>query len=266
MKRKPILSYLKSYLFYISTILILSSCGSKQDIVYFQGTDAVGSSTSVYNYNSVIRPDDRLTINVSALDQDAVVPFNLPAVSFNQANGNIGASRQQTYLVDSNGTINFPVLGTLKLVGLNKIQATTMIRDMLKEYIKDPIVNIRTVNFKVTVLGEVKKPGSYTIQNDRITILEALGLAGDLNIQGQRDNVFVLREADGKKTYNRIDLTSEELFNSPMYYLTQNDVIYVQPNNSRIRSSTVGPNTNATLGLVSTLATVAALLISITSK
>jgi polysaccharide export outer membrane protein len=264
MKKKLTFSNLKNYLFYLSITLILASCGSKQDVVYFQNVDTVGSSKSIFNYNPVIRYDDMLTINVAALDQDAVRPFNLPAVSFIQEGGDIGRAAQQTYLVDSNGNIEFPVLGTLKLAGLNRIQATKLLKDMLKEYIKEPIVNIRTVNFTVTVLGEVHNPGSFTISNDRITILEAIGLAGDLTLQAKRNNILVIREENGKKTYHRIDMTSEDVFNSLAYYLTQNDVIYVEPNNSRIKSSSVGPNTSATLGVVSALATVAALIVTIT--
>ena len=245
-------------------ILFIYACGVKQDVLYFQDIDLVKSSRPLENYTSVINADDMLTINVSALDQDAVRPFNLPAVSFIREDGDIGRAAQQTYLVDSNGNIDFPVLGTLKLGGLDRIEATNLIKSLLKEYIKDPIVNIRIVNLRVTVLGEVNRPGSFTIPSERITILEALGLAGDLTIQGERKNVVVVREENGKKTYNRIDLTSEEIFNSKYYYLTQNDVIYVQPNNSRIKSSAVGPNVSATLSVISTLVTVAALIISIT--
>ena len=167
-------------------------------------------------------------------------------------------------MVDANGNIDFPVLGTLKLAGLNRIEATAKIKELLNEYIKDPIVNIRIINFKVTILVEVNRPGSYTIPNERITVLEALGLAGDMTIQAERRNVLVIREENGKKTYNRIDLTSETVFNSSIYYLTQNDVIYVEPNNSRVKSSAVGPNVSATLSVISTLVTVAALIISIT--
>ncbi len=264
MKTKPILKSIKSYLFFASISLILLSCGTKQDIVYFQGVDNIGSSRSINTYNPTIKADDVLTINVAALDLDAVRPFNLPATSFIQNDGEIGRAAQQTYLVDYNGNINFPVLGTLKVAGLNRVQATNKLTDLIKEYVKNPIVNIRTVNFKVTVLGEVRRPGSYSIPNERITILEALGLAGDINLQAQRKNILVIREENGKTIYTRIDLTSESIFNSPVYYLAQNDVIYVQPNNSRIKSSTVGPNTTATLGVVSTLATVAALIVSIT--
>ena len=166
------------------------SCGSKQDIVYFQNVDTVLSSNSVNSYIPTIRPDDMLTIVVSGLDQDAVRPFNLTVVNFSDELGSTGRRNQQSYLVDSNGNIDFPVLGKLKLAGLNRIQATAMIKDMLKEYVKDPIVNIRIVNFKITVLGEVRNPGSYTIPNERITIIEALGLAGDMNIQAERKKRF----------------------------------------------------------------------------
>jgi polysaccharide export outer membrane protein len=256
----------KKYLLFFSLSVLLFSCGSKRDIVYFQDVDLMGVSKSINNFNPTIRPDDMLTIIVSALDQDAVRPFNLTVVSFSNLGGGIGRETHQTYLVDSNGNIDFPVLGTIKLAGLNRIQATTLMKDMLKDYIKNPIVNIRTMNFKVTVLGEVRSPGSFTIPNERITIIEALGLAGDMTIQAERKNVLVIREENGKKTYTRVDMTSEGMFNSSVYYLTQNDVIYVEPNNSRIKSSTIGPSTSTTLGVISTLITVTALIISITNR
>ncbi len=265
MNRMPKIFQLKKYLLFLSLSMLLFSCGSKKDIVYFQDVDLVGSSRSINNYIPTIRPDDMLTIVVSALDQDAVRPFNLASISFSTEDGGIGRAIQQNYLVDTNGNIDFPVLGTLKLAGLNRNQATSLIKDLLKEYIKDPIVNIRTINFKITVLGEVRRPGSYKILNERITIIEALGLAGDMTIQAERKNVLVIREKNGKKTYHRVDMTSEVVFNSPVYYLTQNDVIYVEPNNSRAKSATIGPSTNTTLGVISTLVTVAALIISITN-
>ena len=260
------LNVLKSKIIFIVLLLIsvlTLSCGAKKDIVYFQDVDNKSISMPIHQYRPVIRPSDILTITVSALDYDAVKAFNLPAVSFVRA-GRVDSPTQQTYLVDSEGYINFPVLGSLKIGGLNRTQAINLIEDMLKEYIKDPIVNIRILNFKVSVLGEVARPGVYTVENDRITILEAIGLAGDLTLYAKRDNVLVVREENGKKTYNRVDLTSEDIFNSPIYYLTQNDIIYVEPNSSRIKSSTVGPNVGATLSVISTLATVAALIVSIT--
>ncbi len=256
-------SNLKRSLVIISAALFMLSCGSKQDIVYFQDADLASMSRPIKNYSPVIKPDDALTITVSALDVVSVRPFNLIAVAYAENDGEIGRTAMQSYLVDANGNIDFPVLGTLKLAGLNRVQATNLIKDMLKEYINDPIVNLRNINFKITVLGEVKNPGTFTVPNDRITILEALGLAGDLTIYAERHNIMVVREENGKKTYNRINLTSEEIFNSPMYYLTQNDVIYVQPNNSRIKGSTVGSSTNVVLGVVSALLTTAAIVVSL---
>ena len=267
MKRSTItVSYLTKILFTISLFLLLTSCGPKQNIVYFQEVESLGSSTSISKYEPIIKPDDMLTITVSALDQDLARPFNLPTYSFGSVGSAVSAKeRQETYLVDSNGFIDFPVLGKLKLAGLTRIQATSLIKDMLDpEYLKAPIVNIRTVNFKVTVLGEVKSPGAFTIQNERITILEALGLAGDLTIQGDRENVLVIREVNGKKTFTKVNLTNEEIFNSPVYYLTQNDVVYIRPNNPKINSASVSAKTSENLRIVSTLVTVAALVISIT--
>ena len=264
MKKKSTIISFKNLMLVLCLQLLLFSCGSKSDIVYFQNIDQIGSSKSITNYNPIIKPDDMLTIVVSALDQDLARPFNLAAMSFVGLDGRINQTAQQSYLVGSDGNIEFPVLGTLKLSGLNKIQATSLLKDMLKDYIKNPIVNIRTVNFKVTILGEVNRPGTFTINNERLTILEALGLAGDMGLQAERRNVLVVREQDRKKTFTRIDLTTGEMFNSPVYYLAQNDVIYVEPNSSKVRSSSVGPSTSATLSVLSILVTAAAVAVSIT--
>ena len=263
MKINISINVLKKYLYLICISIFFISCGSKQDIVYFQGVDALGSSKSINQFNPTIRPDDMITIVVSALDQDLVRPFNLATITFSGEGQQVGNPTQQSYLVDANGNIEFPVLGSIKLAGLSRIQATTLIKDMLKEYIKNPIVNIRTVNFKVTILGEVNRPGVFTINNDRITILEALGLASDITMQGERKNVLVVRDSNGKTTYTRIDLTSESVFNSPVYYLSQNDVIYVTPNNSRIKSSTLGPNTATVLQTIGILVAATALIVNI---
>lgn len=263
MKNKSILHILKAYLFIIVLTTLFFSCGSRKEIVYFQNVDIARISKSINNYDAIIRPDDMLTISVSALDQDAARPFNLPAFRFVSGNGQ-AKEELQNYLVDANGYIDFPVLGKLKLGDFNRMQSTELIKNLLKDYIKDPIVNIRIVNFKITVLGEVSKPGSYTIPNERITILEALGLAGDMTIKGKRENVLVIRETSGKRVTTRVDMTTQELFTSPVYYLIQNDVIYVEPNNSQIKSSTVGASTTEALRIISTLVTVAALIISVT--
>lgn len=244
-------------------LVVLSSCASRQDIAYFQD-EPIQNGIENLNTNFEIRfkPDDLLTIDVSALEPDAARPFNLPAVSYNasviNAQGNL---KMQTYLIDANGTIEFPVLGSLKVGGLSRSEANTFMKEKLAEYIKDPIVNIRLANFTITVLGEVNKPGTFTIQDERISLNEALGLAGDLTIYGRRNNVFLIREVDGEKRYAKFDLTSINVVNSPNYYLTQNDVIYVEPNKARMRQSTYNQNNGVIIAAVSTLATIAAILL-----
>ena len=141
------------------------------------------------------------------------------------------------------------------------INQTEILKNKLSEYIKDPIVNVRLINFTVTVLGEVNSPGTFTVQNERISLSDALGLAGDLTIYGKRDNVLLVREVDGQKRYAKFDLNSVNVLNSPNYYLTQNDVIYVEPNNARIRQSSYNPNNGFIISAVATLATIAAILI-----
>jgi len=258
------LSYLKRLkipLLLLLTIFLISSCASRQDLVYFQNKDQAIKATVKYELK--YKPDDLLTIAVSALDMDAVRPFNLYVADYSRtsATGSITSSPAlQTYLVDAEGNIDFPVIGSIKIAGLTRKEATQLISDKLKPLVKDPIVNIRLINFKISVLGEVKNPGTFTIPNERVTLIEALGLASDLNIQARRMNILVVREIEGKITKNYIDLRSNDLFSSPFYYLQQNDAIYVEPNTSKIRSSTYNPNTSITLSAVSTLVSLLAIL------
>ncbi|MFT6127012.1 MAG: polysaccharide export outer membrane protein [Patiriisocius sp.] len=249
-------------------LVTLTSCGSKKDIVYFQD-EPISYENVMSNFPQLsYKTDDILTIDVSALDADAVQPFILPIVSYanNRASaaGSVNAQGnqlRQTYLVDRDGNIEFPVLGTIKIGDLSRKEATDMLKEKISEYVTDPIVNIRLVNFTVTVLGEVNRPGAYTIQDERISISEALGLAGDLTIYGKRDNVFLIREVNGLKKYAKYDLTSINVVNSPVYYLTQNDVIYVEPNNTRVRQSVYNQSNGIIISAIATLATIAAILI-----
>ncbi len=244
-------------------LLAATSCASRKDLIYFQDEHITKGIANSEPQELIYKTDDLLTIDVSALDPDAVRPFNLPAVSYNadviSAQGNL---KMQTYLIDYDGNIEFPVLGTIKMAGLTRTQATAMLKKRLTEYIKDPIVNIRLANFTVTIIGEVASPGTFTIQDERITLLEALGLANDLTIYGQRKNVFLIREVDGQKRFEKIDLTSVNVINSPLYYLQQNDVIYVEPNNAKIRQSSFNQNNAVLISAVGTLATIAAIFIA----
>ncbi len=253
----------KTNKYIIILLVILSSCASRKDLVYFQDEPLSESELSSNNYELTYKSDDLLTIDVSGLDPEATKPFNLPAVSYDVSSviNAQGRLKMQTYLIDTDGNIEFPVLGTMKIGGLTRAQTTTMFKERLSEYIKNPIVNIRLANFTVTVLGEVARPGTFTIQDERISLPEALGLAGDLTIYGKRDNIFLIREVDGKKRFAKLDLTSINIVNSPLYYLTQNDVIVVEPNKARVRQSSYNQNNSVIISAIGVLATVAAILI-----
>ncbi|MBP1841712.1 polysaccharide biosynthesis/export family protein [Formosa algae] len=244
--------------------LMLASCGAKREsIVYFQDEQAT-IQTELSEFEIRFKPDDLLTIDVSAIDPEAARPFNLPAVSYNTNSVDLaqGTLKMQTYLIDREGMIEFPVLGSIKLGGLTRSEANLYMKNILKEYIKDPIVNIRLANFSITILGEVNRPGTYNLQEEKVSLTEALGYAGDLTIYGRRDNVFLTREIDGKLRYYKFDLTSIHVMNSPHFYLTQNDVIYVEPNKAKIRSSNYNQNNVVLISAIATLATITALILN----
>lgn len=244
--------HLKRYFsigFFLVSFLFLNSCVSKSKINYFQDkvlTDTISKEVYRTSYTLYLKKDDLLKIDISSMDMESLKPFlaqNLNPINQVPSYSN-GIAAYSGYLIDSDGNINLPIIGKLKLEGLSKMEAVELIRAKLSDYITDPIINITIQNFKVTILGDVKNPGSYNIPNDRITIPEILGIAGDLNITGIRKNILVLRDIDGIKKEFRIDLTSKDVFNSEAYYLRQNDVIYVEPNrakrNSSLISSTAG--------------------------
>ena len=247
----------------ILAIFLATSCGSRKDFIYFQDEALLEGQLSSEPTELTYKPDDILTINVTALDPATVSPFNLPAVSHNTSDllSAQGGLTQQTYLIDYNGNIEFPVFGTLKVEGLTRSKLTTMLVERISTMAKDPIVNVRLANFTITVIGEVNSPGTFTMQDERVTILEALGYAGDLSIFGKRKTVKLIREIDGKKKFANIDLTSINSVNSPLYYLQQNDVIYVEPNNAKIRSSTYNQNNGVLISAIGTLTTVIAVFL-----
>ena len=235
--------------------VLLVSCASPEKLVYMQNIEAQTGQSSE-SYEPLIQPDDMLQIIVSAADPETVIPFNLPALG-PAAN----LISQQTYIVDYHGTILFPILGSLKVGGLTRSQAISLLVDKLSEYIKDPQINFRILNFKVSVGGEVNRPGVFMISSERITLLEAIAQAGDLTIYGKRDNVLVIREQNGTKTHARVDLTKADFFQSPYYYLAQNDLVYVEPNKTKVNASAVGPNITVIFTGISLLITILALTI-----
>lgn len=255
MKRKS-LSLFTSLL--AISLVLLSSCASKKEVVYFQNASNFETLVDKNSFTPKFKVDDLVSINVSTLDNEASVPFNLYK---GVTEGSIRAEEVE-YLIDQEGNINFPVIGKLKISGLSPEEVRLLLSERLKDYLKDPIINIRLVNFTVTILGEVRSPGTYPVGGERITILEALGLAGDLTIKGMRKNVMVIRDFDGTKVYTRLDLTQKEAMNSPVYYLTQNDVVYVEPNQSAVTASSLDNRATIAISLASLVITSTILFIT----
>lgn len=252
--------YSSAFGLFILVLVMFSSCGSRKNMVYLQ-PDSTQMNTLYEQYVPKIQPSDILTVVVTAADPKATIPFNPVSM---MANGNLtqqtDLALRPTYTVDNSGDIILPMLGKVHVAGLTRVQAIDKIRKELGDYIKDPGVNINFNNFRISVLGEVNRPGSFILPTERVTILEALGLAGDLTIRGVRENIMLVREVDGQKTIHRIDLTQQNTLNSPYYYLVQNDVIYVEPNKAQINNSKLGANTNIIISIASLLITVISVL------
>jgi polysaccharide export outer membrane protein len=262
---KNIFLFKRSLLLFLA--LFLFSCASRKDVVYYQDIDSVSFKEKTNSYEIKIQPDDLLMIIVSADDPEIAAPFNLKSyTTVNPTKQDVaGSQTTQLYLVDSNGYIDFPVLSRLKVSGMSRSQLVQLFQDKISIYIKNPIINLRIMNFKVSVQGEVTLPGTYTINSERVTLIEALSMAKDLTIYGKRDNILIIREIDGVKTYNRVDITKADFMNSPFYYLAQNDVVYVEPNKNKVNGSAVGPNTGVIISITSLLITLITLIVT-TSK
>ncbi|THV58115.1 polysaccharide export protein [Flagellimonas alvinocaridis] len=237
---------------------LLASCASKKDVVYFQDAKDFETLVSKNTFSSKFKVDDVLSIHVSTLDPEASVPFNL----FKGAEEGGFTPQQVDYIVDKEGNIDFPVIGSVKIQGLSPEEVKVLLKDRLSDYLKDPIINVRLKNFTVTVLGEVNRPGTYPVVGEQITIFEALGLANDLTIKGMRNNVLVIRDFNGTKVYNRIDLTKKDALNSPVYYLTQNDIVYIEPNQSAVTSSTLDNRAGIAVSIASLLITSTVLILT----
>ena len=253
--------YWDKVILFLEGLIILSSCGSSKKVVYLQDADVNRRVKTEIEYKTVIHPDDLLSIVVSCDDLESALPFNTPMIGLGNQ---VTSSSQQIprgYLVDKAGEIDFPVLGKLKVEGISRNELSEMLKEKLSLYLKNPIVTIQFLNFKVTVLGEVRNPGSYKVNSERISILDALGMAGDLQINAKRKNVLVMREDGNEKVFSRVDLTSSELLHSPFFYLQQNDVVYVEPSRGRIVGGNAGTFLPYILSSVSTFVAVLALII-----
>ena len=255
---------LKYYLLLGLTALLVS-CSAPKEVLYLQDITSLKEEVIDKNYEVIIHKDDLLAILVNSKDPELALPFNMPVVTFQIGAQTTTQQRLLGYLVDQNGDIDFPILGRLHVEGLTRMQVTELIKQKLmnEDLIKDPIVTVQFLNFKVSVMGEVARPGTFDISGDRITLLEALSMAGDLTIYGRRDRVAVIREKDGKRRILYHDLRSSDIFQSPCYYLQQNDIIYVTPNKAKARNSDIGTSTSLWFSATSILVSIASLLFNI---
>jgi len=249
----------------VTCAVMLSSCASVKDIAYFQNKVVNQPEKIDKHAGIVIQPKDMLSIVVSSRTPELVTMFNLPVVSYQAGSETVsgaGAQRLLGYVVDNEGCIDFPVLGQLSVGGLTRWELSEMIKNRLIKdgLLTDAVVTVEFMNFKVSVLGEVNSPGTYTIEGDKVTVLQAISLARDLTIFGLRENVSVIRERDGERTIYQINLCDVNLFKSPAYYLQQNDIIYVEPNQEKARQSTTD---DKTLRMTSILVSGGSLLVSI---
>lgn len=254
----------KKILFFFVLLGLFTSCAPREKIAYFQNISDI-TGENLVKYQSKIQTDDLLMIIISAPNPEAAKNFNLPVVGVMGSNPNIGQDavnsqmRFQTYLVDSDGNIELPVIGTFKIGGLSRQEAIEKLDAELKKYIDKPIINLRIMNFKISVMGEVVRPGTFDINTERITVPQALSMAGDMTIYGNRSKVLLIREQDGIKSHHYIDITKGDFINSQFYYLSQNDILYVEPNKTRINSSVIGPNVTIGISAISLLITIIAL-------
>ena len=248
----------------------LSGCTSYKNVPYLQNPEAVNQyDKEIPLYDAKIMPKDLLSITINTTDPQAAAPFNLTVQTpMNAALPNINTTTQPTlqqYLVINDGEIDFPVLGRLKVGGLTKNQAEDLIREGLQPYLKEkPIVTVRMANYKISVLGEVARPGSFTVSNEKVNVLEALAMAGDMPVYGVRTDVKLIREdATGKREIIPLDLTKSDLVLSPYFYLKQNDILYVTPNKTKAKSSDIGTTTTTWISATSILISLASLIVTI---
>lgn len=244
MQTKQNMTFNKQILFALSIALMaMVSCSTVKDIAYFQNKVVNEPEAIDKHAGIVIQPKDMLSIVVSSRNPELVAMFNLPVISYQAGSEVVAGAGQQRllgYVVDNNGYIDFPVLGPIKVAGLTRWELSELIKNKLLNdgLLTDAVVTVEFMNFKVSVIGEVNAPGTYSLQNDKVTILQAISLARDLTIFGQRENVCVIREREGERVIYEINLCDVSMFNSPAYYLQQNDVVYVQPSEVKARQST----------------------------
>ena len=248
----------------------LGACTSYKKVPYLQNSEIINQVDYPNSlYDAKILPKDLLTITVSTTDPEAAAPFNLTVQTpYSVAQGRNILTQQpvlQQYLVDNNGDIEYPVIGKLHIGGMTTSSVETMIQEKLKPYLKEtPIVTVRMSNYKISVLGEVARPGTFTVSNEKVNLLEALAMAGDMTVYGRRDNVKLIREdGQGERKITELDLNDAEIIHSPYFYLQQNDIIYVTPNKAKAKGSRIGSETSLWFSGTSILVSIASLIATI---
>lgn len=246
-------------------VLLLTACTSSKKILYLQDVQPLKQQDIENQYEVKIHNDDLLAIMVNSKNPELALPFNMPLISYQLGYQSGYNQRILGYLVDSDGNIDFPILGKIHAAGMTRKELTGYLKQRLidEDFIKDPIVTVQFLNFKISVMGEVNRPGSFDISSDRITLLEALSKAGDLTIYGRRDRVAVIREVDGVRTILYHDLRSSDIFQSPCYYLQQNDIVYVEPNKAKTGQSRINQNNSVSVwtSVLSVLTSIATLIL-----
>ena len=257
------------FIFLIFASLLITGCGSVKNVAYLQNSDSINFEKSRFLYDARIMPKDQITISVNTTNPEASLPFNLLLQNaYTQGRGvSAGSGTLMPYLVDNDGFINFPMVGRLHVGGLTKSEAEQLVLEKIRPYMaetENPVVTVTMSSYSVSVLGEVTRPGTFQVAREKITILEALAQAGDLTIYGVRDRVKLIREdATGKKTVVKLNLNDANIINSPYYYLQQNDVVYVEPNNVKAQNSKVGQTTTLWFSATSILISLTSLLYNI---
>ncbi|MGM9843046.1 MAG: polysaccharide biosynthesis/export family protein [Muribaculaceae bacterium] len=250
-----------------SVALIMASCSSsKESLTYFE--DIKETKDGVFDapsYEIVISPDDELLITVNSSEPDAVIYYNVPLVNPSQRDMLQGSfnPQLQTYIVDSNGEITYPLLGKIKVSGMTVEGLRNYLTGVIQKDVSDALVRVELVNFYVKVLGEVKQPGRYKVSNQKFSVLDALATAGDMTEYGVRENVTVIREENGKLVYHHLNLNSSEIFTSPYFYLRQNDVVYVEPNIAQQDASKYNKNNAYKVSVISTIVSACSVVVSL---
>lgn len=242
---RPIVSILVAFIFF-------NSCATKKEILYLQDVDTYNNTTITYS-SPTIQPNDVLKITVGALSQEAIIPYNRQTLMGSEGgSGGAGTAQLDGYLVRYDHTINFPQLGDISTKDKTIKQLQTEIKDLLEagDQLKNATVDVKLVNAKFTILGEVSSPGTYTFVEENITLLQALGMAGDLTILGQREDIIFIREVDGIRQVAHLDITTAEIFDSPFFLIKPNDQIIVNPNGPKVKSAGYLGNIGAVLSIV----------------